>query len=57
MAGLLAIFAEFEREILKERVRAGLAWAIRYENCIVPDSANLRSLAGSKLVASRCGAF
>jgi DNA invertase Pin-like site-specific DNA recombinase len=27
MAGLLAIFAEFEREILKERVRAGLAWA------------------------------
>jgi DNA invertase Pin-like site-specific DNA recombinase len=25
MAGLLAIFAEFEREILRERVRAGLA--------------------------------
>jgi DNA invertase Pin-like site-specific DNA recombinase len=27
MAGLLAIFAEFEREILRERVRAGLAEA------------------------------
>src|SRR5213078_4178193 len=27
MAGLLAIFAEFEREILRERVRAGLAQA------------------------------
>ncbi len=27
MAGLLAIFAEFEREILRDRVRAGLAHA------------------------------
>ena len=27
MAGLLAIFAEFEREILRERTRAGLAFA------------------------------
>jgi DNA invertase Pin-like site-specific DNA recombinase len=27
MAGLLAIFAEFERDILRERVRAGLAHA------------------------------
>jgi DNA invertase Pin-like site-specific DNA recombinase len=27
MAGLLAIFAEFEREILRERTRAGLAEA------------------------------
>jgi putative DNA-invertase from lambdoid prophage Rac len=27
MAGLLAIFAEFEREILRERTRAGLAQA------------------------------
>jgi DNA invertase Pin-like site-specific DNA recombinase len=26
MAGLLAIFAEFEREILRERTRAGLAY-------------------------------
>jgi len=29
MAGLLAIFAEFEREILQERTRAGLAQARR----------------------------
>lgn len=27
MAGLLAIFAEFEREILRERVKAGIAHA------------------------------
>ncbi len=27
MAGMLAIFAEFEREILRERVRAGIARA------------------------------
>lgn len=27
MAGLLAVFAEFEREVLRERVRAGLAQA------------------------------
>ncbi len=27
MAGLLAVFAQFEREILRERVRAGLAHA------------------------------
>ena len=27
MAGLLAVFAEFEREILRERLRAGLAHA------------------------------
>ncbi len=27
MAGLLAIFAEFEREILRERTKAGLAYA------------------------------
>jgi DNA invertase Pin-like site-specific DNA recombinase len=27
MAGLLAVFAEFEREILRERVRAGIAAA------------------------------
>ena len=29
MAGLLAVFAEFEREILRERVRSGLAHARR----------------------------
>ena len=30
MAGLLAIFAEFEREVLRERTRAGLAHARAY---------------------------
>lgn len=30
MVGLLAVFAEFEREILRERVRAGLAHARQY---------------------------
>jgi len=29
MAGLLSVFAEFERDILRERVRAGLAEARR----------------------------
>jgi putative DNA-invertase from lambdoid prophage Rac len=29
MAGLLAVFAEFEKDILRERVRAGLAYARR----------------------------
>jgi len=29
MAGMLAVFAEFEREILRERVRAGIAQAQR----------------------------
>ena len=32
MAGLLAVFAEFEREILRERVRAGLAHARQKAN-------------------------
>jgi DNA invertase Pin-like site-specific DNA recombinase len=32
MAGLLAVFAEFEREILRERTRAGLAQARRTAN-------------------------
>jgi DNA invertase Pin-like site-specific DNA recombinase len=30
MAGLLAIFAQFEREILRERVKAGIAQARRH---------------------------
>ena len=30
MAGLLGIFAEFEREILRERVKAGIAQARRH---------------------------
>jgi putative DNA-invertase from lambdoid prophage Rac len=34
MAGLLAVFAEFEREILRERVRAGLAHAREKGQCL-----------------------
>lgn len=34
MAGLLAVFAEFEREILRERVRAGLAQARQNGQCL-----------------------
>ena len=33
MAGLLAIFAQFEREILRERVKAGIAQARRHGKC------------------------
>jgi len=50
MAGLLAVFAEFEREILRERVRAGLAHA--RENGIRlgrPPTAALR--ADAKIIA------
>jgi putative DNA-invertase from lambdoid prophage Rac len=32
MAGLLAIFAQFEREILRERVKAGIAQAVAMAN-------------------------
>jgi DNA invertase Pin-like site-specific DNA recombinase len=35
MAGLLAIFAQFEREILRERVKAGIAQARRHGKRIV----------------------
>jgi DNA invertase Pin-like site-specific DNA recombinase len=34
MAGLLAVFAEFEREILRERVRAGLVHARQNGKCL-----------------------
>jgi putative DNA-invertase from lambdoid prophage Rac len=34
MAGLLAVFAEFEREILRERVRAGLTHARQQGNAL-----------------------
>jgi putative DNA-invertase from lambdoid prophage Rac len=63
MAGLLAVFAEFEREILRERVRAGLAQArqrgrpTRYESCTVPASARPRLPAGCRSAGLRCGAY
>ena len=37
MAGLLAIFAEFEREILRERTRAGLAHAREWQTARTAD--------------------
>jgi len=50
MAGLLAVFAEFEREILRERVRAGLAQArLNGKTLGRPRSASLHSKAVLKL--------
>ena len=50
MAGLLAVFAEFEREILRERVRAGLAQARQNGKTLGrPLSAALQSKAVRKL--------
>src|SRR5439155_12462754 len=69
MAGLLAMFAEFEREILRERTRAGLAHArqngkklgrprrpstlLKSGNCIAPGSANPRLLVECRSGAHR----
>lgn len=50
MAGLLAIFAEFEREILRERTRAGLAHArangkrLGRPATVAPNAAEIRKL-------------
>ena len=50
MAGLLAIFAEFEREILRERTRAGLAQArLNGKRLGRPKTAGLRSAEIQKL--------
>jgi DNA invertase Pin-like site-specific DNA recombinase len=50
MAGLLAIFAEFEREILRDRVRAGLEHARRNGKRLGrPMTAGLQSAAIGKL--------
>ncbi len=43
MAGLLAVFAEFEREILRERVRAGLDQARRNGQRLGPITAALHA--------------
>ena len=49
MAGLLAVFAEFEREILRERVRAGLAHARQNRKRLGrPPSAALKAKAISR---------
>lgn len=53
MAGLLAVFAEFEREILRERVRAGLAQARQNGKTLGrPLSAALQSKAVRKLIVA-----
>ena len=50
MAGLLAIFAEFEREILRERTRAGLAHARQNGKRLGrPETAALHAAEVSKL--------
>jgi putative DNA-invertase from lambdoid prophage Rac len=50
MAGLLAIFAEFEREILRERTRAGLAQArLNGKRLGRPETAGLRATEIRKL--------
>src|ERR1700682_4305724 len=50
MAGLLAIFAEFEREILRERTRAGLAQArLNGKRLGRPETAGLQAIEIRKL--------
>jgi DNA invertase Pin-like site-specific DNA recombinase len=44
MAGLLGVFAEFEREILRERIKAGIAQAKKDgTHCGRPRSAAIKS--------------
>ena len=55
MAGLLAVFAEFEREILRERVRAGLADAKRNGQRLGrPMTAGLQADKVRKTASCRC---
>jgi DNA invertase Pin-like site-specific DNA recombinase len=54
MAGLLAVFAEFEREILRERVRAGIAQARNQGRAHGrPPSASLKTAEVHRLKAER----
>jgi putative DNA-invertase from lambdoid prophage Rac len=54
MAGLLAVFAEFEREILRERVRAGIAQARKEgRRHGRPPTASLNAAAVLRLKAER----
>jgi len=54
MAGLLAVFAEFEREILRERVRAGIAQARKEGRPHGrPPTASLKSVEVLRLEAER----
>ena len=49
LAGMLAVFAEFEREILRERVKAGIAQARKQEQVDFAGSARFRNLASLSL--------
>src|SRR5215469_15501520 len=54
MAGLLAVFAEFEREILRERVRAGIAQARKQVRAHGrPPSASLKTAEVHRLKAEQ----
>ena len=54
MAGMLAVFAEFEREVLRERVRAGIAQARREGRPHGrPPTASLKSAEVHRLKADR----
>jgi putative DNA-invertase from lambdoid prophage Rac len=56
MAGLLAVFAAFEREILQERVRAGFAHARENGKRLGrPPSAALKSRSGPKAMSKITG--
>jgi DNA invertase Pin-like site-specific DNA recombinase len=63
MAGLLSVFAEFEHEILRERIRAGIAEArlrknpVRSGSFIAPASARPRSRADWRSAGHPCAAF
>jgi putative DNA-invertase from lambdoid prophage Rac len=54
MAGMLAVFAEFEREVLRERVRAGIAQARREgRRHGRPQTASLKADEVRRLMAER----
>jgi len=53
MAGMLAVFAEFEREVLRERIQAGIAHARKEgREHGRPPSARRKSVEAKKLAAS-----
>jgi len=53
LAGLLAVFAEFEREILRERVKAGIAHAQRRTTTWTTTYGTAQSNPGQALICTR----
>lgn len=53
-AGLLVIFAEFEREVLRERTRAGLEQIRQNRTGGAGDNCGTRGPRGPKAVPRRC---